>query len=293
VQALILALALVGCTAGPPSAPVAPAATAADPAALEARAVTALGTGRASQARDLYRALLQQQPGDASASAGLAEAERLLGQHDRALAHARDAFENDEAPPEVKAQALVTAGAVLLVQGRNAEAEDRLLQAVALEPGDWRAWNALGQARDQRQAWAAAEQAYRMALGLAPEEVAVLNNFGMSQLGAGNYQRAEELFTRTLGLAPDLQLVQTNLRLALALQGRYDAALSGMNIGQTPESLNNVGYAALVRGDYLKARALFLQAIDASPSFYEPAWKNLQYLNALENGRALENGPAS
>jgi Flp pilus assembly protein TadD len=295
VLALILALALAGCTAGPPPAPGAPAVAAADPAALEARAVAALGTGRAAQARDLYRALLLQKPGDASAVAGLGEAERLLGQHDAALAHARAAYENEAAPPAVRAQALVTAGAVLLVQRRHAEAEDRLLQAVAFEPADWRGWNALGQARDQRQAWAVAAQAYVTALDLAPEEVAVLNNFGMSQLGAGNHWRAEELFTRALTLAPDLQLVQTNLRLARALQGRYDAALSGMNIGRTPESLNNVGYAALLRGDYPKARELFLQAIDASPSFYEPAWKNLQYLDALENdrnGRALESGLA-
>ena len=54
-----------------------------------------------------------------------------------------------------------------------------------------------------------------------------------------------------------------------------------------PDALNNAGYAALLRGDYPQARILFLKAIDASPSFYEPSWSNLRFLSSVEQRQAL------
>ena len=283
---LLAALVLAGCATGGSDQPLSALGPAEERVKLEERAATALRSGRVDQARDIYRGLLQRTPGDPSLSAALAEAERLLGNDEAALGHAQAAIDSGEATPTVTAQALFTSAAVLLVQGRGEAAEERLQRAVELDPGNWRAWNALGQARDRRQAWGMAEKAYVAALQQAPEEPAVLNNYGMSQLAAGNHVRAEQLFAQALERAPDLEIVETNLRLALALQGRYDAALAGTATAAAPESLNNVGYAALMRGDYPSARAFFLQAIDASPSFYEPAWRNLRYLGTLEGRQA-------
>lgn len=289
----LTAIALAGCTNGGPDQPM----TALQPlearAPLEEQAAAALRSGRVDQARDIYRGLLQRAPDDAFLMASLAEAERRLGEHEDALSHAQAVIDSGEAQPPVLADALFTAGAVLLVQGRGQAAEEQLQQAVELDPAHWRAWNALGQARDRRQSWPAAEKAYVAALQWAPEEPAVLNNYGMSLLAAGDYARAEELFLRALELGPDLGIVDTNLRLALALQGRYDAALAGTDPLGAPAALNNVGYAALMRGDYPSARAFFLQAIDASPSFYEPAWSNLRYLGTREGGVILADGSAS
>jgi Flp pilus assembly protein TadD len=283
---LLASLALAACTTSGPNG----ALTALEPLGereqLEQRAATALRSGRVDQARDIYRAMLQRAPGDPVLAASLAEAERLLGNHDVALAHAQTVIDGGEAAPSVMAQAQFTAGAVLHVQGRSEAAEELLQRAVELDPTNWRAWNALGQARDSRRAWAVAENAYVAALQQVADEPAVLNNYGMSQLAAGNYAQAEALFLRALEGAPELEIVDTNLRLALALQGRYDAALAGTDMTDAPESLNNVGYAALMRGDYPSARAFFLQAIDASPSFYEPAWSNLRYLGTLEGQQA-------
>jgi len=281
---LTLVLALAACSGdGRPSMAPGPATSPADTALLAERAAAALETGRADQARDLYRNLLQRDPGDAAAAAGLAEAERLRGENDAALRHATMAFENADAPAVLRARALTTAGAVLLVRGESGAAEGRLRYAVELDPASWRAWNALGQALDQRRAWPEAATAYRKALDIAPDEPAVLNNFGVSRLGAGDHADAAELFARARRAAPDLAMVDTNLRLALALQGDYAAALAGSDIAQTAQTLNNVGYGALLRGDYPTARTLFLQAIDASPSFFEPAWHNLRYLDTLES----------
>jgi Flp pilus assembly protein TadD len=284
---LLGALVLAGCATGGAGQPSSALGSPDERVMLEQQAAAALRSGRVDQARNIYRGLLQRTPGDASLSAALAEAERLLGNDEAALNHAQAAIDSGETKPTVTAQALFTSAAVLLVQGRDEAAEERLQHAVELDPNNWRAWNALGQARDRRQAWGMAEKAYAAALQHAPKEPAVLNNYGMSQLAAGNYAQAEQLFAKALERAPDLDIVDTNLRLALALQGRYEAALAATATGTTPGSLNNVGYAALMRGDYPSARAFFLQAIDASPSFYEPAWSNLRYLGTLEGRQAV------
>jgi tetratricopeptide (TPR) repeat protein len=68
---------------------------------------------------------------------------------------------------------------------------------------------------------------------------------------------------------------------------RYDEALAGVDAASMPDALNSVGYAALLRGDYDKARALFVQAIDVSPSFYEPSWSNLRFLTSVEQRQAV------
>jgi Flp pilus assembly protein TadD len=170
----------------------------------------------------------------------------------------------------------------LLLTGRAEQAEQELEAAVELDPTSWRAWNALGRAHDARQAWKEAAAAYEKALTLAPDEGAVLNNLGMSKLGAGDPDGAAELFVRALEASPDLAAAETNLRLALALGGRYEEALAGVDAEDLPDALNNAGYAALLRGDYAQARILFLRAIDASPGFYEPAWSNLRFLSSVE-----------
>lgn len=46
--------------------------------------------------------------------------------------------------------------------------------------------------------------------------------------------------------------------------------------------MNNVGYAALLRGDHEKARSLFLSAMDLDPGFFKEARQNLAFLETLE-----------
>jgi Flp pilus assembly protein TadD len=89
-----------------------------------------------------------------------------------------------------------------------------------------------------------------------------------------------------LEVSPDLATAETNLRLSLALRGQYAEAVAGVDAENLPDALNNAGYAALLRGDYAKARMLFLQAIDASPSFHEPSWSNLRFLSSVEQRQA-------
>ena len=249
---------------------------------LRQRAAMALETRRTTQAKQLYGTILARAPDDPEALTGLGEAEVLLGEYDAALEHSRKAAERAGERTDIKARALQNAGVALLLTNRPEQAERELEAAVGLDPRSWRAWNALGRARDARQAWEEAAAAYERALSLAPGEGAVLNNYGMSKLSAGDPEGAAAMFVRALEASPDLAPAETNLRLALALGGRYEEALAGVEAKDMPAALNNAGYAALLRGDYTQARILFLRAIDASPGFYEPAWSNLQFLGSVE-----------
>ena len=288
VGALVLAaLVLAGCATSTRE----PKPTAADTATeasdqLHERAAVALQTGRATQAKQMYASILAGASDDPEALAGLAEAEILLGDDAAALEHSRKAAELAGERTDVKARALQNAGMALLLTGRAAEAEQALETAVGLDPSSWRAWNALGRARDARQAWDEARAAYERALALTTDQGPVLNNLGMSRLSAKDYDGAAALFVRALEASPDLAAAETNLRLALALGGRYEEAVAGVDAAELPDALNNAGYAALLRGDYASARMLFLRAIDASPGFYEPARSNLRFLDSLEKRQA-------
>jgi Flp pilus assembly protein TadD len=284
VAAVVLAgVALSGCATGMSEPTATPEVAASDSMdQLRERAMMALETGRAAQAKQLYASILESEPDDPAALTGLGEAEVLVGEYGEALAHSLRAAELTGERSDIEARARHNAGIALLLTGRPESAERELEAAVELDQASWRAWNALGRARDARRAWEEAREAYARALALVPEEGAVLNNLGMSRLSAGDPDGATEMFVRALQASPDLTTASTNLRVALALGGRYDEALAGVAAEEMPAALNNAGYAALLRGEYAQARALFLQAIDASPTFYEPAWSNLQFLSSVE-----------
>jgi Flp pilus assembly protein TadD len=164
---------------------------------------------------------------------------------------------------------------------RVTEAHAVLHQVATSDPTLWRAWNALAQTFDSAREWEQARASYEQALWAAPDAARIHNNLGVSLLRAGAAAAAIDQFGKALELAPGLAIAQTNLRLALAFEGRYLEALAGVPERSLPEALNNVGYIALVRGDHARAEAYFLRALEASPSFFEPAWRNLQYLSHL------------
>jgi Flp pilus assembly protein TadD len=111
------------------------------------------------------------------------------------------------------------------------------------------------------------------------------NNLGFSLLASGDPVFAEYSLRQALELDPEMEVAASNLRLALALQGRYEPALAGASAAEQAAIMNNVGYAALLRGDHAKARSLFLGAIELDPGFFKEAKRNLAYLETLEADR--------
>jgi Tfp pilus assembly protein PilF len=174
-------------------------------------------------------------------------------------------------------------GITRLKQGRAAEAKAELEQAVALDPGQPRAWNALAVLADRSRDWAAADAAYAKAIAAAPGDASLLANRGWSMLMRGHPVAAERDLATALQMAPGLQSARTNLALARAMQGRYEDAFRLSDKKTLAADLNTVGYAAMARGDLAIAEAYFNRALSLNPQFDRVAWDNLQYLAELKS----------
>ncbi len=193
-----------------------------------------------------------------------------------------------ETAPALKAQALQGKGIALAQLQRSAEAEAALRAAVAADPAQWRAWNALGVEADRRRDWVGAEAAYQKALEQPGAEPAVYNNRGYSRLLQGRYAEASTDFVHALDKDPTLETARANLRLSLALQGEYAKATATGDKDARAGVLNNAGFAAVLRGDLDAAEKLFQQAIDVRGSSYGRAYQNLELVKALKAGKAGE-----
>lgn len=245
--------------------------------------MAALEAGRHGDAAASFNQVLKAVPGDQEARLGLGEA--LLGQGE--LDEARSTFEkiDETAPKARRARALQGQGIVWLRQGSGETARRLLERAIELDARLWRSWNALGRLHDGDRDHQAARVAYRRAIELNPKAALLHNNLGFSLLASGEPVYAEASFRKALELDPTLEIASTNLRLALALQGRYGPALAGAAPSKRAVIMNNVGYAALLRGDHGRARSLFMEAMATDPAFFGEARRNLAFLDTLDHGR--------
>ena len=189
--------------------------------------------------------------------------------------------------PEYKAQALQGIGLAFLQMGDPGIAEERLNEALALDDGLWRSHNAMGQIQDTRSAWAESKASYARALELSPKSATLRNNLGMSYLLQRKYKPAIAEFQKALNMDGSLSPARTNLRMALALNGDYADALAGVPQEQLADALNNIGYAAMLRGDYDAAETYLTRAMEESPAYHRKAASNLarvQYLKQNKSG---------
>jgi Flp pilus assembly protein TadD len=191
------------------------------------------------------------------------------------------AFKEAEKTPATEARALQGEGIALSLLGRGDEAVPVLQQAVAKDPAEWRAWNALGSEYDARNRWTEAESAYGHALTSSGAAAIVLNNRGYSRLLQHRRDEAVADLVAALRKKPDLAEARTNLRLALAMGGEYDRAIAGGSPGDQAVLLNNAGFAAAMRGDYANAEALLDRAIKAKGEYYAKASENLRIVQSL------------
>lgn len=214
-----------------------------------------------------------------SPRAQYAMAEVLLGRERPKDAIAK--FEGLQSNPTFSARAWQGMGLSLMALNDVTAAESQLRKAVEADPKLWRAWTGLGRAYDQQRRWRAAEDAYNKALAANPNAAMVVNNIGMSQLLQHRYQDAAATFQKALVIDPALDIARTNLRIALSWQGRYDEAMVGANTAERSDALNNVGYIAMLRGDYEAAQKFLAQALAGSPIYHEQAAHNLDMLRLV------------
>lgn len=191
-------------------------------------------------------------------------------------------FSSAVASEEFKSLAMQGVGLSLLRLGDSAAAGTNLTRATEMDGTLWRAHSALGWIHDSRKEWAEAESRYRKALALMPSSAIVHNNLGMSFMLQRRFPEAVDEFRAAIKLEPRLAPLRANLRIALASQGKYVEALAGVPKKGLPDALNDVGYLAMMRGDYDNASAYFLRAMEISPTYHAVAARNLESLEALK-----------
>ncbi len=247
---------------------------------------------RALDAKDYQRAynILRQHlirnPTDDAAKLSLAQT--YLGRYEGRNAQTVLDSLTDETRDSPRAHLL--RGLALLVVGERVEATVQLEMALEADPSLWQAANGLGLIHDFEKRWDEAEASYRLALEKKSDSAVVHNNLGYSYLRQGRLDEATKAFTTSISIEPNLATAVSNLRLALAAKGRYIDAAAGTVRADLPQVLNNIGYVAMVRGDYESAGVFFQRAIDESPVYYDTAEENLERLKTL-TGRPIDERP--
>lgn len=218
-----------------------------------------------------------------SVEARLARGEILLRQARYGLA--KEAFKSLVKEEKLLARSYQGLGVARLQQGRRATAKQAFDKAVSLDSELWRAWNGLGYFYDSVKDWKRAEQSYDRALKLRRDKPALFNNRGFSKLMQSRYEDAIVDFRAAPQMSPLLKVTRMNIRLAQAWLGRYVEAAAGASKKDLPTVLNNIGYIAMIKGEYAAAEAYFSRAMELSPSFNETASNNLQKLEAFKSQR--------
>lgn len=288
----ILASGLAGCasTGGQGSAADQNSALMAKNAAAaedEARLIRDLGraleSGELPKAQMLIGRLRTLRPDQPEASLGEGEIELSQGHYAAAI----KSFEKLLTVEAVSARAHQGLGLAFLMTGRSDEAKKHFDTALGINPNLWRSWNGLGYYHDVYKQWVESEESYSKALKLKPDSAAVINNRGFSRLLQSQYEQAADDFVTALRLDPSLAVARTNLQIAFAWLGKYEQALAGVSPETLPRTLNNVGYVAMLKGDYSVAEAYFTRAMEASPSYDEQAAANLRRLDALKSNKNI------
>jgi Flp pilus assembly protein TadD len=252
-----------------------------------ALAERALSDDRHEDARRLIERVLISEPENWEAQLLLAELRLASG----APHVAEPIFESLIDKEGITGRALQGHGIALTLQGNMDGGVESLQRAVAEDSGLWRAWNALGFHHDSNQDWVAAENSYGKALEGNSESALIYNNRGYSRLTQKRLEEAVADFDRALRLDPDFEVARENLRLALAWQGKYVHAMAGASNRDMARILNNIGFIALMRGDYHNAEAYLLRAMEADPRYNETAARNLTYLKQVQELAKAQSEP--
>jgi Tfp pilus assembly protein PilF len=74
----------------------------------------------------------------------------------------------------------------------------------------------------------------------------------------------------------------------MSMQGEYERAVNGAVAADQAVVLNNAGYAAMLRGDYDKAKDLFTRAMKVKGGYYAMAAANLEKTQSLADSERVK-----
>jgi Flp pilus assembly protein TadD len=253
-----------------------------DPANPAARRLLGLacchGGDLATGAAQLRRAL-ELDPRDEESRTALAHALVMRGDGEGALAL------SEGVPGLLRLRAYI-----LQEQGRF-DAAARAYEAVVQgEPGDWEAWNNLGNARRDSGDAAGAVQALSQAARLRPEVAAIRFNLALASLSAGDVARAEAGYREAARLDPANPSAQLELGRLLRHSGRSGEAVAAFRRARelapaAAEPLMEIARAHAADRRLEEAEAAYRRALALQPR--DPTgWLELGIV--LERGNRLD-----
>ncbi len=170
-------------------------------------------------------------------------------------------------------------GMLLLTSKQKDLARQHLEKAVELDEKRWVANNALAVLSDASGEYERAIEYYEIALEYNSASTMLLTNKGYSYYLSGQLEAAARYFILAIDIDRTYVPAITNLGLVRARSGRYDRAVSILeNVMERPKALNDVGYIALITGDFEIAEQLLGEAVRLSPTYYKIAYENLDRL---------------
>ncbi len=173
-------------------------------------------------------------------------------------------------------------GLLLIKLRKYQDAEENLARVVAKQPS-WRAYNGLGIIADLQGDPLKAESFFRKADGILPNSPELLNNIGFALYSADKLDEAESFYSRALQINPGFKKAIYNYALLQARLSNYEQAyITFAKVSTQAEANNNIGYIAMMNGDYAVADTYLQEAIKTSPRFYKKANDNLIRLETLE-----------
>lgn len=188
---------------------------------------------------------------------------------------AMGAFEQSVALNSQFAAGFEEIGLLLLHWKQNAKAAVALQRALALDDQLWRSHNALAIIADLDKRHADAIEGYRAALALRPGSASILNNLGYSQFLNGESDEAAEYLVQAVGVDAEHDVAWSNLAKVMARDRRYADAFNILERKlPTAFAYHDVGYIALLNGDYVNAEEYLSKAMNASSTHFEAAFRN-------------------
>ena len=203
---------------------------------------------------------------------------------------AMTAFGNAVSLDAQHAPSLEAVGLIDLKWKQATLAREFLERAVAADDQSWKAHNGLAILDSLDGRHGDAQRHYHAALEIRPDAADVLNNLGYSQFLAGQPELAAEHLVDAVKFKSDHKVAWSNLAMVMARQGRYADAFNILEKNYSAAvAYHDVGYMALINGEYARAEDLLTKALHASPRYFEEADKNRE----MARNRLLGNEEGS
>ncbi|MGZ9723343.1 tetratricopeptide repeat protein [Rhizobium miluonense] len=203
------------------------------------RPMDTMNSGDLAQATATFGKAYDANPKDRDAGVNYANALRMSGRNDQALAVMQQVAINNPSDRGV----LAAYGKAQAAAGQLEQALATIDRAQTPDRPDWRLVSAEGAILDQLGRSTDARGKYRDALVLAPNEPTILSNLGMSYVLTGDLKNAETYLRSAAAQPATDSRVRQNLALVVGLQGRFAEAEQIARQELTPQQANaNVAY---------------------------------------------------